>query len=251
MTQFKNAQESHAHSLEILDILYGYDSFLDSLEVVADFGCGKGLDSKWWATLMTRDEPPAPRNYLVYPVDHNTSILDPTVKALPNVYPLQEDIETVTLPRPADFIWCHDAFQYVTNPLGTLKRWNTQMSVNGMLLLSIPQSTHYAYNRLQTHLHSHCYYNHNIASLMYMLAVNGFDCSDAYFKKDEDDPWLYAAVYKTDIDPMDPKKTSWYDLADKGLLNATVVNCITKYGYVRQEEILATWLDKDFGKIRS
>ena len=30
MGPFKNAQESHAHSLETLDVLYGYDSFLDS-----------------------------------------------------------------------------------------------------------------------------------------------------------------------------------------------------------------------------
>lgn len=250
MIQFKNAQESHEHSRKILDVLYGYDSFLDSLEVVADFGCGYGLDTQWWATLMTRDDPPLPRDYTVYAVDKKENILLPEIKKLPNVYNFTDDIETVALPRPVDFVWCHNAFQYVINPIETLRRWNNQMNVNGMLLISMPQPTHYQYNRLQTHGYNYCYYNHNIISLMYMLAVNGFDCSDAYFKKDENDPWLYAAVYKSDVEPMDPKVTSWYTLADHGLLNLSVVDCITKYGYVKQEEILVTWLDKDFGTIK-
>ena len=48
---FKNAYASHDHSRGILDLIYGYDSFLDSLSIVADFGCGAGLDAEWWATL--------------------------------------------------------------------------------------------------------------------------------------------------------------------------------------------------------
>jgi len=45
---------------------------------------------------------------------------------------------------------------------------------------------------------------------------------------------------------MDPKTTSWYDLADLNLLNDSVMNSLNKYGYVKQEEIITTWLDKDF-----
>ena len=40
---FRNAYESAEHSRQILDLIFGYDSFLDSLSVVADFGCGAGL----------------------------------------------------------------------------------------------------------------------------------------------------------------------------------------------------------------
>ena len=57
MALFKNAYASHDHSLEILNMLYGYDSFLDNLKVIADMGCGAGLDTEWWATLETRDDP--------------------------------------------------------------------------------------------------------------------------------------------------------------------------------------------------
>ena len=43
MAQFKNAHDSHAHSLKILNTLREYDTFLESLTVVADMGCGTGV----------------------------------------------------------------------------------------------------------------------------------------------------------------------------------------------------------------
>ena len=48
MALFKNPEESHAHSLGILNLLPEYDTFLDSLTVIADMGCGAGLDARWW-----------------------------------------------------------------------------------------------------------------------------------------------------------------------------------------------------------
>jgi SAM-dependent methyltransferase len=248
MAQFKNAQESHSHSLKTLNLLYEYDSFLDSLESVADFGCGAGLDARWWSQLETRDDPPEPRNYLTYAVDRNLTHVDPALKTLDNVYIVDADIDgpDVPVPRLIDLIWCHNTFQYVTDPMRTLRTWNQQLTVNGMLVLIFPQAQHYAYNRLQTHSYSGCYYSHNLVNLIYMLAVNGFDCRDAYFLKEENDPWLSAAVYKTDIAPMDPKTTTWYDLADLNLVSDSVMDSLNKYGYVKQEELVTVWLDKDF-----
>ena len=143
---FRNAYESHEHSLQILDLIYGYDSFLDSLSRVADFGCGAGLDAEWWATLETRDDPPEPRNYIVYAVDKNISQLDDSVKSLPNVHTIEANVEDPEFNlRSLDLIWCHDVFQYVVNPMGTLRHWNNMMSANGMLMLSFPQNISYQY----------------------------------------------------------------------------------------------------------
>lgn len=247
---FRNAYESHEHSLQILDLIYGYDSFLDSLSVVADFGCGAGLDTEWWATLETRDDPPEPRNYLVYGVDKNISQVDDQITKLPNVKLIQGDFEDdALLPRKCDMIWCHDAFQYTLNPLKTLRSWNKQMNKDGMLVISLPQNIHYQYNRLQNNCHNGVYYNHNIATLMYMLAVNGFDCRDAYFYKNMNDPWLYAAVYKSDISPMDPASTTWMDLVEQNLVNDSVKESVNKYNYLRQEDIVTVWFDRDFYRI--
>jgi hypothetical protein len=83
-----------------------------------------------------------------------------------------------------------------------------------------------------------------------MLAVNGFDCRDAYFYKDINDMWLHAAVYKSDVQPMNPKTATWHDLIDSHLVNESIKNCVNKYGHVRQEEILTTWLNKDYYRIK-
>jgi hypothetical protein len=248
MELFKNADSSHQHSLETLKVLYGYDSFLDSLEFIADFGCGQGLDTQWWATLETRDEPPEPRNYKVYAVDKNINQFDQSIGNLPNVHTFDYDLdnEYFVLPRPVDLVWCHDTFQYLINPVNALKTWNNSMNVDAMLILVLPQNQHYYYNRLQSHSYNNVYFNYNIVNLMYMLAVNGFDCRDAYFYKEENNPWLHAAVYKSNIAPMDPTTTNWYHLAELDLLNDSVVACLNKYGCVKQEEIVTAWLDKDF-----
>jgi len=252
MGLFRNSEQSFQHTQFIRELLYEYDSFLDSLKVIADFGCGDGLNVEWWATLKTRDDPPEPRNYVCYAVDRNINKLRPYVASLANVKAIEANLEDPDrfISRQIDLIWCHDTFQFITNPIITLKQWNEMMNVNGMLILSVPQAMHYKHNRLNTVSYNGWYYNHNVVNLMYMLAVNGFDCRDAYFYKKENDMWLYIAVYKSDIPPMDPQSTTWHDLIDLNLVNESVASCINTYGYVKQEEIITTWLDKDFHKIK-
>jgi hypothetical protein len=40
MTIFKNAQDSHEHSLKTLNDLYEHDDFMESIGRVVDLGCG-------------------------------------------------------------------------------------------------------------------------------------------------------------------------------------------------------------------
>lgn len=246
MTQFKNAEASHEHSLQTLELLYQYDDFMDSIRTVADIGCGSGLDTEWWATRETRDDPPEPHNYSCYAIDINPSLVEDRVRELNNVRVIEKHFEDFMMPYPIDMIWCHDAFQYAMNPLATLRCWNKLMSVNGMMVLTVPQMQSYQYNRVVTRSISGCYYHYNACNLIYMLAVNGFDCRDSYVLKEANDPWLSIAVYKSDVEPMDPATTSWFDLATSGLLNDSVLESLNRYGHVRQEELLFKWFDKDF-----
>ena len=251
MAQFRDTKASHDHSLQTLETIYGYDSFLDSLEVVADMGCGAGLDMKWFATLETRDDPPEPRNYACYAVDRNLKGFDEETGALSNVQLVEADMENYLLPRKVDLMWCHDSFQYVLNPLTTLKHWNSMMNEDGMLVIILNQTVHTEYNRLVNRGVNYSYYNHNLVNLVYMLAVNGFDCNDAYALKDLNDPWLHLAVYKSNIEPMDPATTNWYHLAERGLLHPTIENSLNRNGYVKQEDILYPWLDKDWHRFKN
>ena len=232
------------HALKILDQLREYDSFLDSLHTIVDMGCGTGEDITWWATLETRDDTPIPYNYNCFAIDRDAAKLS-QVPDLINVHKLEKDFNKFCLSVQADLMWSHDSLQYSTNPIETLKVWNEQMNVDAMLILSIPQHSGVADNKYYSRTHSGCFYNFTPTSLIYMLAVNGFDCKDAYMLKEFNDPWIHIAVYKSAIAPMDATTTTWLDLVDLGLLNSTVVNSINSYGYLRQEDILYPWLDKE------
>lgn len=242
---FKNKYESHEHSLRILELLSLYDDFMDSLTVIADMGCGSGLDIEWWANSMTRDDEPQPHNYVCYAVDRDIKQLE---KDLPdNVHPVEGDYnQEHIVPRQIDLLWSHDSFQYSVNPMNTLKVWNESMTEGGMLVLTVPQCSSYEYNRFMNRVYDGCFFNYNVGGLVYMLAVNGFDCKDAYFYKAPHDPWIHAAVYKSGIAPMDPTKTRWYDLIDKGLVSDSIAASINKYGHLRQEDIIYSWLDREY-----
>jgi SAM-dependent methyltransferase len=233
------------HSLKILNQLREYDSFLDSLKIIADMGCGTGEDIHWWATLETRDDPPKSYNYKCFAVDRDPTKLS-QIKKHPNIIPWEKDFtNTRIFSTKVDLMMSYDSLQYSHNPLDTLKNWNHAMNVNGMLVISVPQHSGVEYNNYYSRSYSGCYYHYTPVNLIYMLAVNGFDCRDAYLLKKFNDPWINMAVYKSDVEPMDPAVTSWIDLIDTGLLNISVVESIKKYGYLRQEDIVYPWLDKE------
>lgn len=208
-------------------------------------GCGASEDVNWWATLMNNDEPPEPYNFACHAVDIDGSKLA-QIPNLKNIHKYNEKFDADNLfPVPVDFIFAYDCLQYSTNPLYTLSKWNSYMNVNGMLLLSVPQHTGIEYGRQYSVGYSGCYYHYTPISLIYMLAVNGFDCRDAYLLKRFEDPWINIAVYKTDIAPMDPATTSWFDLIDKNLLHPSIVDSLNSNGFLKQEEIVMPWLNKE------
>ena len=247
MALFKNAHDSHQHSLDFLSLIYGYDSFLDGITAVADMGCGAGMDVNWWANLETRDDPPEPRNLLVYAVDRNIKQIEPDILTNDRVFPIEGDIENRLLPRQVDLIYAHDSFQYARNPMLCLKNWRDSMNINGMLLMAIPQSTYLLNNRLVIEQQNWNWFNHTILSLTYMLAASGFDCRDAYFYRQNNTPWLYVAVYAADV--VIPENPSWYNLADLNLLNDSMVKGLNKYGYLRLEDLTFQWLDRNYYQI--
>ena len=234
-----------SHAEQVLGEIRNYDSFLDSLRTIADMGCGAGNQIYWWATLETRDDPPVPYNYNCFAVDNDPNKLA-QIPNLTNIKKINRDFsDPAIIPVSVDLMVAHDSLQYSHNPLATLRNWNELMTENGMLVLSVPQSNGVEYNRYYSRTYDHCYYNHTPTSLIYMLAVNGFDCRDAYLLKKFQDPWIDIAVYKSNIKPMDPATTSWFDLIDAGLLHPTIVNSINRHGHLRQEEIVMPWLDRE------
>jgi len=238
-------QLANRHATHILDTVRQYDTFLESIRTVADMGCGVGEDTQWWATLENYNDPPEPYNFNVFAVDKDPGKIA-QVPNLKNINKICDVYDKENLfPISIDLMWAHDSLNYSTDPLKTLRMWNSYMTTNGMLLISIPQYNGVEYNRYYSRTYSSCYFNYTPTSLIYMLTVNGFDCRDAYLLKKFGDPWIQMAVYKSDVPVMDPETTNWYDLIDKNLLHPSIVSSINTHGYLKQEEIVMPWLDKE------
>ena len=241
---FSNPELSHEHSLTVLNLLYEYDDFMQSINTMVDFGCGSGSDLEWWATRTTRDEQPVPLNIKCVGIDTAPSM--PMARRYKNIQYHPQDFEDpIQLQKHTyDVAWCHDAFQYAVNPLSTLAHWWHAISENGMLVISVPQTANIEFNQQAFDLPSRCYYHWTLVALIQALAVSGFDCSSGFFKKDPTDPWIHAIAYRSSEEPRNPKTTTWYDLAAAGLLPASAANSINRYGYLRQRDLTLPWLDK-------
>ena len=90
---FSDANASHDHSLQTLNLLYEYDDFMASIGTVCDMGCGEGLDLAWWATRTTRDDDPQPLNIICQGIDRECSLR--ITDLMPNIKFLQDDFESL------------------------------------------------------------------------------------------------------------------------------------------------------------
>lgn len=240
---FGSAEESHDHSALMLNTLYEFDDFMSSVSTVADMGGGAGLDALWWSTRTVREDKPNPD-----PLNIKSTVID--IEETfdidhENVKFHRADYSSTGLkPEQFDVIWSHDSFQYTLNPVETLKHWWELANPNAMLIIQVPQTTNIKHNR-QDFISENFVYNHyTLVNLIHMLAVNGWDCNDGYFYKRINDPWIRLAVYKSDVKPMDPRTTTWYQLAETGLLPASAENSINQWGFLKQQDLELHWIDR-------
>ena len=241
---FSRPGESHQHSLQTLNAMYQYDDFMESISTVADLGCGTGEDLEWWAGRTTKDDNPEPLNIRCTGVDSINQLRN--TKKYSNIVYQNVDFEKEIFPpkQKFDILWCHDAFQYCINPLATLGKWWHIVSEGGMLAIVVPQTTNYYQKKEFFTQASGCYYHYTIPNLIHMLAVNGWDCREGFFLKRPNEEWLHAIVYQSSYQPMDPKTTTLFELAEKKLLPDSAVASINAHGYIRQQDLVLPWLDK-------
>ena len=78
------------HNQKTLNLINGYDTFLESLRTICDMGCGAGGDITWWAMLESKDDTPEPYNYNCFAVDRDASKLS-QVPDLTNINKINRD----------------------------------------------------------------------------------------------------------------------------------------------------------------
>lgn len=248
---FRNSEESHQHSLKTLNQLYEYDDFMMSIKTVADLGCGTGEDLEWWATRTLRGDPNVQLKIKCQGIDILGRL--PIAAKYPNITYQRTDFEGNIHASTGEFdiLWCHDAFQYATNPFQTLSNWRDISSAGAMLALTIPQTTNIHQKDLDFTQHDGCYYHYTIVNLIHMLAMTGWDCKSGFFKKDPADNWIHAIVYKSDHAPFNLKKTRLYDLVDAKLLPDSADKSILAKGFLDQKDLILPWLNKSLSRMNS
>jgi hypothetical protein len=170
----------------------------------------------------------------------------PVAKQYSNITYQRTDFEDQIHPtkhKNYDVLWCHDAFQYCIDPIGTLVKWRNITSEGGMLVLIVPKSITVHHRQLAYSQFNGSYYHHTMVSLMHMLAVTGWDCASGFFQETASDPCIHAIVYKSQHEPMNPKTTTWYDLIERNLLPESAAKSINAHGYLRQQDLIVPWLD--------
>ena len=248
---FTTAQIPSSPSLTILNTLFRYNDFMASIATLVDLGCGNGHDIEWWATRTTQDDNPKPLNIKCTGVDLIERLS--AAKKYPNVTYQRTDFESTIYP-PADqlfdVLWCHDAFQYAINPIGTLAKWRDIASDGSMLVISVPDTMRLHHKQWAFSQPTGCYYHHTMVSLIHMLAVTGWDCNTGFFLKQPNNPWTHAIVYKSNHAPMDPKTTSWHQLSEMKLLPESAEPSVYAHGYLRQQDLVVPWIDHSLTDMR-
>ncbi len=244
MSSFGSPHEKHEHSFKnVLSYMYEYDDFMDSVGRVIDLGCDvEATDMLWWANATTRDETQTPLGIKCVGVNTFEKL---NVKHN-NISYQNHDIESLNrVKRTFDIVWCYDQLQYLLNPYQALSNWWHIAEKDAMLVIAVPQTVNTEYHIQEYNLSLGHKYHYTMPQLIYMLAVSGWDCRSGFFKKTPGDSWLYAIVYKSNVEPMDPKETNIYKLAEQTeLLPQCAVDGIHKYGKLRQRDLILPWLDK-------
>jgi SAM-dependent methyltransferase len=240
---FANSTDSHAHSLQTLNLLYEYDDFMASIRSVVDLGCGTGQDTEWWATRTTRDDNQEPLLIRCTGVDLDQA--SPFRVKYPNLEYQSVNFEEDIVPFPGgyDVLWCHDSFQYARSPLQTLARWWHMASEGAMLYLCVPITQRIHRRQFDYYLPSGSYYHYSLVNLIYMLATTGWDCRSGFFRQSLGESWIHAAVYKSAQAPMDPKTITWYHLEELNLIPESGAKSILAHGHLNQQDLVLPWLD--------
>lgn len=240
---FVDKHASHAHSQKVLNLLEGFDDFMDSIKTVLDIGCGAGHDSHWWATRTIKDEEGATigkRPIDVTALDKDISRVDTVVSELGKIKFVESDFDNMPFSKPSfDIIWAHDVLQYSANAYHTLCEWNRVCHNGGILLLSVPRSQRNFYNRYTAIQYDRVYQHYSLVNLIYLLALAGFDTVDDRYMQEPNDTHMWIAGYK--ISEPNSQDTSLHNLTK--YFSEQVNQMIVKNDCINDEYLHGVWFN--------
>ena len=115
------------------------------------------------------------------------------------------------------------------------------MQDNGMLYLRVPSTVNVVHNKFKNYTKAGYYSTFTLTQLIYLLALNGFDCNDAFFRKLPYTDMIEAITYKVS-EPHDPAM-NWHHLAELGMFNDNINDIITTRNYLTDQGLVTKWID--------
>lgn len=229
--------DSIAHSwLSLFD-----ESMWDQQLNVLDVGCGSGKHAAWWNSRRPKDPKDEFAPYTECAgIDIND--IDSEYKTFEFV---KGDYHKLPWPRHTfDIVWSHYSLQYSTNPARALWEWRRVLKPDGRLYLTVP--SHDYTNRSSVYHRLDHYYGSffTVSSLLYMLALNGYNTSQAHFYKSKNEPFIRVDVpvnNKIKM-PLDNLETNLYNLVEQKLLPPHLEELVIRTGELKEEDFIITWV---------
>lgn len=234
-----NSANSKLHSLNFLNQIYQYPEMMESIASVLDVGSQNGHDAYWWATADDGDEDnPVPLDIEVTAFDK-----DPRWEKEyehKNITFLKRDWEDVEFKKKFDVVWAHSVLQEAKDPLKFLHKMNSFCSDGGVLCLSFPTTVNTFYGEPDHRIYPVADHHITIVSLIYMLALSGFNCKDGFLYKQPNTNIINAFVYKDSNDVYNYGEKTIYDLVD--FFPEPCQEQVTKFGYITNKGLILKWL---------
>jgi SAM-dependent methyltransferase len=244
MSNWEDVEVSHAHSLRTLNILNGFDDFKRSIKNLLDVGSSKGFDLNYWANMRDINDdgsPGRPLNIKCTGVDLHNTMAEPIPK---NVDFTMHDFNTGPFPfinRKFDVVWSHGSLQYAHSPIQLIGHINNAMNKDGMFYLCVPSTINNAYNKFENYTPAKFLNTFTLTQIIYYMALNGFDCKDAYFNKPQNEDMIEVLTYKN-RKPFD-YNTTWYELLEQDIFNENMTEIIMAKGYLTNQGLTSKWID--------
>lgn len=223
--------------LNLFDVTM-WDQFL----TVLDVGCGDGRHASWWGTRRPWTEK---EEFAPFTQCKAIDLVEPHYQYTNDFEFQQGDYHKLPWTKDTfDIIWSHYSLQYSTNPHRALWEWRRVLKPDGRLYLTVPSHDYWYKERVYHQVEHHWGSNFTLVSLIYMLALCGYDTGRGHYYKTKKDPYIRIDVpVNTKLKkPLDNLSTSLYDLVDLKLLPPHISNIVSSKGILKDEDFITTWV---------